>query len=131
MDDLTTAQEVFDTVATHLLTQNERSLRPDGCADDCAYRGDKGMKCAVGVLIPDDVYTPHMEGKSISAVQSSAHALGHLRRHMALLLALQQLHDTNLVGDWPRSLRETARFFNLSPHVVASFRLAQQTAEAL
>ena len=53
-----TAQEVFDQVATHLLTQNERSL--DGAS--CSYRNCDGLKCAAGCLISDDEYDNQMEG---------------------------------------------------------------------
>jgi hypothetical protein len=46
-----TAQEVFDQVATHLLTQRQRSTTKG----NCAYRGDDGLKCAAGCLLgPDD-----------------------------------------------------------------------------
>ncbi len=44
-----TKQEIFDKVATHLLTQNEKALNSVG---GCVYRTDKGLKCAVGCLIP-------------------------------------------------------------------------------
>ena len=47
-------QEVFDRVASHLLTQSARSLLPDGSG--CAYRGANGRMCAVGCLIADYEY---------------------------------------------------------------------------
>lgn len=28
----------------------------------CAYRGENGMKCAIGYIIPDDKYSPEIEG---------------------------------------------------------------------
>lgn len=39
-----TEQQIFDKVATHLLTQMERSV--DECGD-CRYRGMNGKMCAL------------------------------------------------------------------------------------
>lgn len=44
-------QELFDRISKHLLKQNERSAEHIGGA--CRYRGDNGLKCAVGAIIPD------------------------------------------------------------------------------
>lgn len=49
-----TNQEIFDTVATHLLRQNARSMGPrtdprfGTLSRGCAYRGDGGLRCAIG-----------------------------------------------------------------------------------
>ena len=43
-------QEIFDTIATHLLTQNEKSLDNTG---KCAYKSQLGLSCAVGCLLKD------------------------------------------------------------------------------
>ena len=51
-----TSQEVFDVVAKHLLTQNAKSM-DDPWDEMCAYRGENGRRCAVGALIPDDLYS--------------------------------------------------------------------------
>jgi hypothetical protein len=58
-------QETFDIVARALAAQGRPSRQegPDSPAGGrCAYRGDGGTKCAAGWLIPDDVYSPDMEG---------------------------------------------------------------------
>lgn len=55
-----TNQEIFDTVAVHLLTQNKRATKAN-CSTTCQYRTSEGLKCAVGCLIPDEKYTPEME----------------------------------------------------------------------
>ena len=54
-----TPQEIFDTVVTHLRGMEKPSAYGDG---SCAYRGMDGAKCAAGVLIPDEIYSPEMEG---------------------------------------------------------------------
>lgn len=60
-----TLQEVFNIVSLHLLKQVKRSTKhlKNSWFLACAYRGNEGMKCAAGVLIPDDKYEPEMECK--------------------------------------------------------------------
>lgn len=48
-------------------------LRPDfkrsvSISQMCAYRGTDGNKCAIGLLIPDELYTPEMEGHTVRAL---------------------------------------------------------------
>ena len=57
-----TLQEMFDTMAAHLLKQGERSVSPIN-PQQCRYRGDHGLKCAVGALIKDKFYKPSLEGR--------------------------------------------------------------------
>lgn len=53
-------QEVFDKVYDHFITQgNPRSVEEGG--KGCLYRGPDGARCAVGLLIPDDLYEPEMD----------------------------------------------------------------------
>jgi len=54
-----TQQEIFDTVATHLLKQNDKSLDSYG---ECRYRAEDGNMCAVGCLIDTKHYTSGFEG---------------------------------------------------------------------
>lgn len=44
------AQEIFEKVAAHLLSQNAQALDKGG---NCLYRDPSGKACAVGCLIPD------------------------------------------------------------------------------
>ncbi len=53
------SQSAFNTIVTHLRKQGERCNDPGGM---CLYRGEDGLQCAVGCLIPDDVYSEMMEG---------------------------------------------------------------------
>lgn len=52
-------QEIFDKVAKHLLMQMKTSK--DGWGH-CCYRSPHGLKCAIGALIPDELYNENMEG---------------------------------------------------------------------
>ena len=89
-----TPREMFETVAGHLLRQGRQSLR-DG---KCAYRGGIGCKCAVGVLIADEHYTPELEtwGVATAAVVRALEASGiavNAPGVMRILYRLQNLHD--------------------------------------
>ena len=98
-----TPQEIFDTVATHLFTQGERAgifVDEDddfGPEFECRYRTPHGAKCAVGVLLPDEVYDPAMEGRSVLGIcESGFQVPSWIARTSNLLVALQQVHDEPL-----------------------------------
>lgn len=126
-------QEVFDYVASHLLTQNDRSLLPDG--NGCAYRGDNGRTCAVGCLIADDEYEaidllfrrdseqdPAAEQESIEGttwmsvcrVMNRAGITRPSEKMQELLTGLQRVHDQYNVRDWRHILSRTATVFGLT-----------------
>jgi hypothetical protein len=54
LDELKTDRDVFEFIRDHLLKQGERSLMDNELT--CAYLGTEGKKCAVGVLIREDIY---------------------------------------------------------------------------
>lgn len=93
-----TAQSIYDTVLAHLRTQGEHAYE----SGRCAYRTRSGQKCAVGCLIPDDVYTPEIEGNAVSAAPKAAVDLFDalevcgLLPFKDLLSDLQHAHDADL-----------------------------------
>jgi hypothetical protein len=106
-----TEQEIFDTVATHLLTQGKRAgVYGDPDKDQnptkffCQYRAPDNCKCAVGCLIPDNQYIPDMEGQNCegSKVQYVLRVCG-LKDHVLLLGSLQNIHDCDY-GCYPGEL---------------------------
>lgn len=111
-----TLQEVFDTVASHLLTQGVRS---DLSSGTCRYRGPNGTKCAVGVLIPDGAYLEAMEGESVWGgyvdLVLSGLGLGHA---VELLASLQSCHDGKEPHMWRDELLQIAEYYGLSGAVV-------------
>lgn len=109
------AQETFDTVARHLLTQGQRSTAGDG-AKACRYRGSEGRKCAAGVLISDAVYVEDMEGFGWTAVCDRYPQVP--QAHCELINELQRIHDTAEPHAWPDALRRLAYANNLDPKVV-------------
>jgi hypothetical protein len=83
----TTAQDIFDTVALHLITQGRRAI--DG--HHCRYRAANGDRCAIGALISDEAYNPAMEGAAVRGICRDLPVA--LQAHMGLLINLQDLHD--------------------------------------
>lgn len=123
-----TTQEIFDTVARHLLTQGARSMVPDG-PRMCAYRGAEGRKCAVGVLIKDEFYRPALERQGMTPVVKRAveKSVGRelTQDEEDLLQVLQAVHDSNetcygaeLVAGWRVALLDVARRWELSAEVL-------------
>jgi hypothetical protein len=128
------AQEIFDTVATHLLKQGRRSTY-QGSDLMCAYRGVDGTKCAVGVLISDELYDGTMEGHTIYClVDSPAWGLPEwMRANQNLLTDLQNAHD--ITGNWRasvvmrRALDKVAADNNLSADVLDELAFPWESKE--
>jgi hypothetical protein len=104
-----TEQEVFDKVAKHLLTQNARSLGPSSTKSNgmCAYRGNDGLVCAAGCLIPDEAYKPWIENKSWGDLLSSNFVPSH--KYSDLIIELQIVHDDYLPDKWQTQLNRLAQ----------------------
>lgn len=130
------AQYTFDTIATHLLVQGQRSEArfPDldgGMLNGCAYRGNNGLRCAVGFCISNEKYSPELEGK----ICSNPYVLNAIDAQYCndgfFLSALQQIHDgdsrmpdTHCVKAWPDKLRKFASRYNLDASIVDTLEAA-------
>jgi hypothetical protein len=101
------SQELFDIVAKHLLTQDRQSLDSDG---SCMYRGCGGRMCAIGVLIPDELYEPWMDANGALTRVIVAIDLGE---HYELCRRLQRVHDVHLPAGWRHQLKLAAYDFGL------------------
>lgn len=110
-----TKQQLFDTVALHLISMDHRSggyrdrdsdkndymAEPASPSDSfvCLYRAPDGSKCAAGVLIPDAVYSPDMEGHvwgNLIAQDCLSDNLPHWLakpENKSLIERLQTVHD--------------------------------------
>lgn len=87
-----TRQEIFNTVADHLLAQGRPAMRIG--TKMCAYRSADGATCAVGCLIPDTHYTPEMEGTDFLGLVSRYDDLpDYFYTNTSLFTDLQQIHD--------------------------------------
>jgi hypothetical protein len=110
-----TAQEVFDQVAKHMLTQKAQCALEDGV---CAYRGNDGLKCAAGCLISDEEIETYWNVLPWISLINRGIAPD---KHRRLISELQAIHDSpyfNPKEDWQRELRNIAGRHELSYAVV-------------
>lgn len=130
-----TAQDIFDVVAWNMLRQRVKGL---GASGGCAYRGLHGTRCALGWVLPDDLYEPSMEGRGISELACDLlHEGGDATRfarfalrHLTLLRELQFLHDTQRPDTWPDRLLFIGRRHGLNPSVVDHVMRARRSSSA-
>lgn len=139
-----TQQSLFDTICIHLCTQGKPAYHMvNGVPNGCAYRGTDGTSCAVGCLIPDELYTESIEGAGIHAVcfhsVNDANSIDYnidvatlrkitdklgLTEHSKFLASMQTAHD-----DWDvkepdeflASLKRVACVFELDSSVLDRF----------
>lgn len=104
-----TKQEIFDKVWTGLKAQGfQQSVSDDGL---CKYRGLNGLKCAAGHLIPDDVYSPKMEGATADDLPWFRAEFN--KEDLEFIFKLQLVHDEP-DGDDDHMKRELTRFAKLN-----------------
>lgn len=104
-----TAQEVFNFVAKHLLTQNKRAFN-HGCRYKICKDG-KVLKCAAGCLIPDNIYSSSMEGSTWSGLTTAFPQFSS--QHNELIRRLQIVHDSSSVENWSSELEQLSIKLNL------------------
>ncbi len=109
MVDKAKMQKVFDKVAKHLLTQRCKSA----VKGDCRYRGPNGLRCAIGALIPNKLYSADLEGRN--ARYLPAPIIKHIGAPKDFLVDLQRVHDDCHPNAWRRDLRYVAARYGLSP----------------
>lgn len=120
------AQEIFDTVATHLFRQGHQAIDNGSCF----YRAPNGDMCAVGVLIPDSYYNKDLEMLPVTAISSRLPVW--LADHRMLLIKLQRVHDSS--WNWQTeerlksALREVATDNELDDSIVGGLSF-QKTDE--
>lgn len=98
--------EIIQFVARHLILQNARSYD-----QDCMYRSEKGLTCAVGCLVSDAEYDPEMEGINISGAIFAKFNIEALRR--SLLNSLQVVHDSIMPYQWHSELMSVCHRYSL------------------
>ena len=121
-------QEIFDKVYRHLLFQMERVEDNDGCR----YRLGK-LSCAIGCLIPDDLYDEGIEQapayrfvvggdpdvsdhaqKQYALCRRIGRKIGLYPSQRGLLEALQTVHDEEDPDGWESDLRRVAKNHKLN-----------------
>lgn len=113
-------QEVFEKVVNHLFTQNKQSYDP--ILDCCALRSPDGLKCSLGILIPDDIYDERMEGLEVDKLIRDFPVFRKLwevesQEDLSFLHRLQYLHDDQDEYNDPitmESIEDIAETFQLN-----------------
>lgn len=95
-----TKQETFNLVVKGLAAQGFERAKGPYKDSSCMYRDDKGRKCAVGQLVPDEIYDPEMEVMGSIGWLSIHNPLYHwyvdsglVDHDEDLLINLQAAHD--------------------------------------
>lgn len=113
------AQEVFDQIKNHLLTQNKKSSHEELNLDIgipitvCKYKtiqDGKTLKCAAGCLISDEEYEETMEGQPWGYLITDNKVPDN---HANLIAKLQLIHDKKPASHWPYYLNQIACEFDL------------------
>lgn len=103
-----TEQEVFDQVATHLITQGKKSLNTSETS--CMYKGIENTKCAAGCLIAENEYRTSMEGGYWNGLVDKKAVP---KEHQFLIGGLQIIHDGLTPDNWKTNLIKFAKERNL------------------
>ncbi len=93
-------QQAFTKIVTHLRAQNRQSK--DDLYRLCLYKAPNSDSCAVGCMIPDDQYSPNMEGKSLRVLMETFPDLFNEwpENTINLMSSMQTVHDVCEPDDW-------------------------------
>ncbi len=111
-------QTAFNLMVRHLRQQGEKAVNESG---RCMYRGPRGLKCAVGALIPEALYAKRFEKKRIGSLLDPldktvySEALAHHFRGVdpKLLMHMQAIHDIHLPAQWEDRFKQIANNYGL------------------
>lgn len=105
-----TAQQVFDYIANHLLSQGEKCQEIDDIDDGplCVYKNSDNQRCAAGCLFGPGEYNPSFEGNNWVALREKGIVPAI---HFGLITALQRVHDTRQADEWYTELKQLAKDF--------------------
>jgi len=80
----------------------------------CMYRSSEGLKCAIGCLIPDELYDPKYEGVQVKNLPMEIlDKIGLNQNDYLFLSRLQLLHDTYQPDEWKERLKDMADLYSL------------------
>lgn len=90
-------QEVFDKVSTWLLREGgTQSSSPD---IGCVYRSEDGNMCAIGCILPDELYSTSFETNDVEYMLEDKEVKEYFSGvSEELLHSLQVIHDND--GNW-------------------------------
>jgi len=117
-------QKLFDAMLGHMRQQGKPAVARLDHIDKCLYRTEDGLKCALGALIPDELYKPGFEKEATSVVLDQL-SIWDTDLKEFLTAAQNRLHDepagiARMVGEdsflnaVERSARNLAMQFSLT-----------------
>ena len=122
--------QLIKDIAAHLAKQREQSKLVRSTTNYCcAYRGEGKTMCAVGCLIPDEIYHPIMEGMSIGSIFG---AYSQVEEHIYKKYGVTEGPESEAVY---RSLRRAQRYHDSYryTHMIQEFagRSDEEFAQAI
>lgn len=99
MDNTFGIKTLLHYVEDKLIAQGRPSLNSN---EDCSYRGSEDLKCGIGFLIPDNLYTESMEGKLVASL--TVEVAGGI--HNPVIEYIANLFNISFENDLLRVLRD-------------------------
>lgn len=107
-----TNQFVLNKSVTKLRAQNKRSIgsyrsESGGFTEGCAYRGEDGLRCAIGHMIPNKYYRKWMEGfvptkekgGNFERLYEVLIEIGYTDEQIKFMKELQEIHDNETLWE--------------------------------
>ena len=106
-----TKQQIFNQVATHLLTQKKQAKIINETGTFCRYRiPNTNLKCAGGCIIADLEYDETCETRTWhDAIKLYILDFPYCNRHENFIGNLQSIHDSLDPSEWKKSLYQLTR----------------------
>jgi len=100
-------QEAAEKMAYHLGFQNKQSKDGNG---NCLYRGPNELKCALGCLIPDELYESKFDYGGLGLGWNACGLINYgpeILRNLDedLLLYFQIIHDSYSPSEWRNTIQ--------------------------
>lgn len=93
-------KRIFNTAKKHLLEQQKAAIGINGL---CAYRGKDNTMCAVGCLIPNELYDSTIEGYGMFKLRERS-SVPISDKKYNFLRGLQIIHDSTDPVRWASAL---------------------------
>lgn len=119
-------QTIFDMATAGVMAQGMPSLGSTSCgATICMYRGNGGMKCAIGHVLSDDQMAKYNIAEDSNPYVFPSELLNELlpghdeNTQKTFLAELQSAHDeamrSNFIGSFTERVNKVAKGFDLNP----------------
>lgn len=101
-------QEAFDKAYQAFVVEMQPKASVEDEDEVCMYRTEDGLACHVGLLLPDRLYSPELEGKvpTSDEFDEVAKELGWSEDDREWLETFQELHDDLIFDNQTRDERE-------------------------